>query len=38
MITNAADLAVNNAASVEIIRRWRGAGATNVHHYEFPPS
>ena len=35
MITNAADLAVNNAASVELVRRWRGAGATNVHQYEF---
>jgi alpha-beta hydrolase superfamily lysophospholipase len=35
MITNAADLAVNNAASVELIRRWRSAGAANVQHYEF---
>jgi hypothetical protein len=35
MITNAADLAVNNAASAELLRRWQRAGATNVHHYEF---
>jgi alpha-beta hydrolase superfamily lysophospholipase len=36
MITNDADLAVNNAANATLVKNWRAAGATNVHHYRFP--
>ena len=36
MITNASDLAVNNAASVKIVKAWQTAGATNVHAFQFP--
>jgi poly(3-hydroxybutyrate) depolymerase len=36
MISNAADLAVNNAAGATLVRRWRHAGATNIHTFEFP--
>jgi carboxylesterase len=36
IITNASDLAVNNAASVQIVKSWRAAGATNVHTFQFP--
>lgn len=36
MITNAADLAVSNAAAALLVKRWRQAGATNVHTFEFP--
>jgi alpha-beta hydrolase superfamily lysophospholipase len=36
MITNAADLAVNNAACALLVRRWRHAGGANVNAFEFP--
>jgi len=36
VISNAADLAVSNAASAVLVRNWRAAGATNVHTFEFP--
>jgi alpha-beta hydrolase superfamily lysophospholipase len=36
MISNAADLAVSNAASATLVNRWRKAGATNVHTFQFP--
>jgi alpha-beta hydrolase superfamily lysophospholipase len=36
VITNASDLAVNNAASVLLVKRWRGAGATRVKTFQFP--
>jgi carboxylesterase len=35
VISNAADLAVSNAASALLVRRWRAAGATTVQHYQF---
>ena len=36
LITNAFDLAVNNAASNALLRRWRTAGARNVNMFRFP--
>jgi alpha-beta hydrolase superfamily lysophospholipase len=36
MISNAADLAVSNAASALLVKRWRAAGARNVQTYQFP--
>ena len=36
MISNAADLAVSNAASATLVKRWRKVGATNVHTFQFP--
>jgi len=36
MISNAADLAVNNKASDTLVRRWRDTGATSVHTFRFP--
>jgi esterase/lipase len=36
MISNAADLAVSNAASALLVQRWQEAGATNIHAFEFP--
>jgi alpha-beta hydrolase superfamily lysophospholipase len=36
MISNAADLAVNNRAAKLLVSRWRAAGARNVQLFEFP--
>ena len=36
IVSNAADMAVSNAASAELVRRWRAAGANNVHTFQFP--
>jgi alpha-beta hydrolase superfamily lysophospholipase len=36
MISNAADLAVSNAASALLTNRWQQTGATNVRSFEFP--
>jgi hypothetical protein len=36
MISNAADLAVSNAAAAVLVKRWCQAGATNVRAFEFP--
>jgi pimeloyl-ACP methyl ester carboxylesterase len=36
VISNAADLAVSNAASDTLVKNWRASGATNVHTYRFP--
>jgi alpha-beta hydrolase superfamily lysophospholipase len=36
LISNAADLAVSNAAGTLLVKRWRATGATNVHQFEFP--
>ena len=36
MVSNAADLAVSNATSALLIKRWQQVGATNVHAFQFP--
>jgi pimeloyl-ACP methyl ester carboxylesterase len=36
VISNAADLAVSNAASATLVKNWRASGATNVRAYQFP--
>jgi alpha-beta hydrolase superfamily lysophospholipase len=36
MISNAADLAVSNAASALLVKHWSEAGATNVRTFQFP--
>ena len=38
LISNAADLAVSNAAGRKIVANWRAVGATNVHEFQFPGS
>jgi pimeloyl-ACP methyl ester carboxylesterase len=36
MISNGADMAVNNGSAALLVSRWRGRGATNVQTYQFP--
>jgi len=36
VVTNAADLAVNNGQISRLAERWQRAGATNVRRYQFP--
>lgn len=37
MVTNANDEAVNNRAALDLVRRWRKQGATNIRTCEFTP-
>jgi pimeloyl-ACP methyl ester carboxylesterase len=36
VVTNGADLAVNNAASALLVKAWQAAGADNVRTFQFP--
>jgi alpha-beta hydrolase superfamily lysophospholipase len=36
MVSNAADLAVSNAAAARLLNHWQRAGATNVRSFQFP--
>jgi carboxylesterase len=38
MVTNGADLAVENSVSAQLVADWRAHGATNVRTYEYPAS